>query len=357
MDGQPKRPRGNQSIPPKSNRYLAMLCIACGLALGCRNDPYLAAHIELQNAARRSVEDQLYEAQFDAESKTKEIERLRKENEQLRKGRASTGSSSPATPSAGPDRLSVPDIQPPTIEMPASPSEPTPPATSQPEEELGPLRPPVVEPGTPTDPPASLPTSSGNPRGPARPGSNAAADRAVAMLDLNDPRVDQIWINSDLSAASDWDGRTGEDGINLVIEPRNREGKYLPLAGPVSIVVLNPAAAGEKKRFARWDLDSTQVDQQMRKSDNSRGIQLKLPWPERPPQDRRLQVVVRYVTADGRQLESASALPLGVPRRSGDQWISRGGQTAPSERTSPAPKRLPATAPVEVARPEWKPYR
>jgi hypothetical protein len=326
--------------------------------MGCRNDPYLAAHIELQNAARRAVEDQLYEAQFETESKAKEIERLRKENEQLRKGRSSSGTSSPAAaPSAGPDRLSAPDLQPPTIEMPDSAPQPAQPPATQPEEEFGPLRPPVVEPGVPTDPPASQPTSSGSSRGRSQPGSNPADDRAVAMLDLNDPRVDQIWINSDLSAAGDWDGKTGEDGVNLVIEPRNREGKYLPLAGPVSIVVLNPAATGEKKRLARWDLDSTQVDQQMRQSDNSRGIQLKLPWPERPPQDRRLQVVVRYVTADGRKLESASALPLGTPRRSGDQWISRTGQTVPSAKTTDPPKRLPATNPIEVARPEWKPYR
>lgn len=335
-----------------------MLCVACGLVMGCRNDPYLAAHIELQNAARRAVEDQLYEAQFEAESKTKEIDRLRKENEQLRKGRSSSGSgSSPTAPAAAPDRLTTPDIQPPAIEMPNSTPAPGQSPAAQPEEELGPLQPPVVEPGTPTDPPATKATSSGNSRTPARPASAAAANHAMATLDLNDPRVDQIWINSDLSSASDWDGKAGEDGINLVIEPRNREGKYLPLAGPVSVVVLNPTAAGEKKRIARWDLDPKQVDQQMRQSDNSQGIQLKLPWPDRPPQDRRFQVVVRYVTADGRKLESASALPLGTPRRSADQWVSRSGQAAPAAKKSTPPTRLPATDPVEVARPEWKPYR
>jgi hypothetical protein len=329
----PYRPR---EVP---RSCLVLLIAATWLAGGCHNDPYLDAHIELQNAARRALEDQLYDLQFDYQAKESETKRLRAENDRLQK----RGATAVIEPSNGPD------IQPPDIELPEVPESATP-AEPSPEENIGPLRPPTVDPGVPTDPPAIDPSAPLVPRpGSAPSAMKKASGGGTPPLDARDSRVTHVHINQDLTGLRDWDGKAGEDGLLILLEPRNQQDKYVPLAGPVSVVVLDPAEPGERKRVARWDLDALEVHRQMRVADSSRGIPLQLPWPENLPKNPHVQLYVRYVTADGRKLEDAVEISLPPSLPLSDRWTPR-SNPSPSSAADEGP-------PLNAARPEWKPYR
>ena len=317
-------------------RHIALLLTVCLLAAGCRHDPYLDAHLELLNAAKRSAEDRVYDLEYEYELKVQEVERLRKENERLRKA----GAGSTRAPSGGTD------LAPPTIELPdiESPSQPVP------EEDIDQLRPPTVDPGVPGEPTFELPASPPG-RALAPPPTSNAPNPVLSAptLALNDPHITQLVINRELTGGGDWEPSTGDEGLDVVFEPRDESGKFVPLAGPVSVVVLDPAEPGEQKRVARWDLEATEVDRQISRATNATGIRLKLPWPDKPPKSRRLHLFVRYTTVDGRQLQADEGITIDPPGQISQNWT-------PRSKPATVPD-APPEPPTDVARPEWKPFR
>ena len=74
------------SLPIKATIRLyqfAIVSALCALAAGCRNDPYVNSHIEILNAERRALEDQLYELEYDYERKVAELAEAREQLSRL----------------------------------------------------------------------------------------------------------------------------------------------------------------------------------------------------------------------------------------------------------------------------------
>jgi hypothetical protein len=313
------------------------LLLACLLAAGCRQDPYLDAHIEILNAAKRSLEDRVYELEYEDELKQDQLDRLREENERLRQ----------QLKGAPADLGREPDPEPFRIEMP--------PAEPSRELDIGPeqLRPPRVEDGIPTDPSIEIPSRPRRSSSTRRsPGPALSSTTAAPTLDLTDPRIAKIRIHAGFIDAGTPDGSVGDEGLTVIVEPLNEQGAFVPLAGPLSVVVLDPSAEGEQKRVARWDLDAVDVDREMRRSADAQGIQLMLGWPDKTPQRRQLHVFVRYETADGRKLEADQPLIVDESGTLSQQWSPR----VPPETSTPD-EQPTDEPPVDIARPEWTPYR
>jgi hypothetical protein len=197
-------------------------------------------------------------------------------------------------------------------------------------------------------------------------------------------------LNPFLTGGQDFDSNPGDDGISVVIEPRNADEAFVPLAAKLSVVALDPAEVGERAHFARWDIDSIQADQQLRNSASVRGIHLNLPWPAAPPKHSRLHIFVRYETADGRRLQTDREIFLAPDGQLSRRWTPRladhpedpasapqqnsgGGMVLSSESDSQQPSAqqdpgngkavsprattpLPADDPTPQ-RPQWRPFR
>jgi hypothetical protein len=318
-------------------RCIALVAAACCLAVGCRRDPYLNTHIELLNAEKLALEDRVYELEYAFEKKASELERLQKENEQLRQG---GGARSVPTPSV--DRSPPPgatDMVPPTVELP--------------DDDLNlDLSPPTIVPGVQGEPTIELP---GMPESSSRAPRREAPGRAFTM-DPRDPQIASIDIDPRMTGGTQLDQQPGDDAITVVFAPRNEDRSFVPLAGPVSVALLDPAEQGERQYFAQWDLDAKQVDQQMRASPNREAIRLTLPWPDAPPRHRHLHLFVRYVTVDGRKLEADVEVEVepAAPGSYAQRWSNRSS-------ASREPHGGPATdadqPPVNIARPRWSPIR
>jgi len=202
-----------------------------------------------------------------------------------------------------------------------------------------------------------------------------AADAGAARGAAENTRVTRVLVNRALSGGFDADGRPGDEGVIVVLEPRDRQDRYLAAPGNVSVVLLDPALDA---RIARWDFSAAETARMFHDSTFGRGMQLEMTWPDEPPKNRELHVFVRYTTADGRQLEVDQPIRIEPAGRSVAGWSARearpgeGGTSrapaaaSPHVRPTPAdpatrPRHDDGPSPSRTAtrpdRPAWSPDR
>lgn len=373
------------------------------MMLGCRTDPRITA---LENELRLQ-EDRIYELQDSLETAQASLDACQKENETPRKGegeadttpertlpRAPTPPEPPAkfAPAEGkpaksakssvpPKAEEIPDLQ---IEMPE-------PGDFKPEVpntlKSAPAAPGVL----PTPPLRDAPKAIPNPsRGkdapdeapPFKPGANKGAGpvlpRAdVGSIDSASARVQKIALDELLTGAFDVDGRPGDDGLSVVVQPLDDGGRRAVAAGPISVVLIDPALSGEAARVARWDFTAEETAAMYRKSGSAEGFHLELRWPDGTSLAHDdLRLFVRYTTADGRKLQAEKPIEIALaggppPRdataRSTPTWrrketIEQRPQTpdfSSSRLEAPAPPPPPPDVPVAQSsrRPTWSPER
>ncbi|MCI0361824.1 MAG: hypothetical protein L0211_25335 [Planctomycetaceae bacterium] len=348
------------------------MAVMLGLATlaGCRAAPFVNSHIETVNGEYRQLEDYVY-------SLEEEVDRLHRELDDCKTARPASGDRTPREPGGlfrrrlrTPPGSESPELTPPTID-PGTPADPSGGAPSTPSEtppRRSTLNRPAGEESENLDletPTVELPAPRGaepTPAAPARPESLPPATPA-------DTKVTHVFLNPIMTGGSNLDSRPGDDGLSIVIEPRNAADQYVPQAGAVSIVVLDPSKAGEEARVVRWDFDRSAAEQKLKTSSAARGIQLQMPWPATPPSAEKLHLFVRYEAADGRKLQTDREIFLTPPGQLSERWTPR-----PADRQRPAAIAHPAEPPPQIAQqpkpaaptsaapnlltpPAWSPYR
>ena len=279
-----------------------LFCLA-----GCRTQPYVNAHIESVNTEYRELEDYVYCLED-------ELDRLKSELGEQQKRAAGTSTRPPGSggfrrrPAADPGRgPASPADSPPTIELPAD----TPPSITLPTSDAS------ARPGAATRTSATLPddassNTGGEPRKLAKP-----------LASPVDTKVTRLFINPLLTTGIDLDGRPGEDGLRIVLEPRNISDEYVPTAGSLSIVVLDPAQEGDAARLARWDFDAAAIKSLCDAVTDQPGIKLELPWPAAPPTTPRLKLFIRFETQGGQRLQTEREIFITPPGQSASRWTPR----------------------------------
>jgi hypothetical protein len=184
----------------------------------------------------------------------------------------------------------------------------------------------------------------------------------LVPVDQDSRQVARIEINSEFTGGWDADGTPGDEGVAVLIEPRDEAGRLLRVVGPVSVVVLDPALPGQEARIARWDLTRDEVAAAFVRFPRAEGIYLLLPWREKVPVHSRLHLFVRFVTSDGRKLERD--LPIEVTLGDGPGSNQRRPDGAwPAAIPPPASPGEPGSGDIPIepraARrvPQWSPIR
>jgi hypothetical protein len=306
---------------------LALLALA-----GCRTSPYVNAHIESVNAEYRQLEDYVY-------SLEEENSRLQQENDELKRLSSGTPAAGVGRPDAGrgpvprsrprplpgtsqgtlPPRAAPDAKEGPTIEIPETVTPPArmPGAKStlqRPRLDRHERPAPADTPPTIEIPTIEIPVSAGK-----KDGQPASFEASSAPADI---RITHLLLHP-LTGGADFDGQPGDDGLQVVFEPRNAAEEYVAQAGPLSIVVLDPSRQGEAARVARWDFDLSAARQLLASSSPGRGIKVDLPWPAAAPLTSRLQLFVRYETPDGRRLQTAREIVITPPGQAASRWTPR----------------------------------
>lgn len=321
---------------------------------GCRN----RAAQELLERDLRLQEDRIYELEDQLGSLLAENEGLRHSFDYGTTTHvAPLRSTSPSTSRP----LGVPATGNPATTLPP-PTSTTPPSTSGPPVDI-PLVPPRVEfQGTGhvpefRGPPAIMRPgehfAEGEPaRSPLRSaafqgtvdGGPAVAAPLNAYVSNED--VDSISLHEKRTIAYDDDGQPGDDGIRLVIEPRNDRSQILAAPARVSIVLMDPMQRGSAARLERWDFDAEQAAAAYNKTSGSEGLHFELPWTNALPRNSQLHLFVRYYTDDQRTLETNREIEI-RPRPYQDRRFAQSGTVPFGHPAPPQPttRRSPQNGP------------
>jgi hypothetical protein len=140
-----------------------------------------------------------------------------------------------------------------------------------------------------------------------------AASATAVPVRADSAAVARITLNPTLTGGFDLGDPPGDDGLAVVVEPRDARGKLVPAAGPISVALVDPALAGSAARVAQWDLTAGQIAGLYRRIPEGEGFFLRLAWPSARPVHSRLHLFVRYTTRDRRQLEARRELDVALP--------------------------------------------
>jgi hypothetical protein len=305
----------------KPHRIVPVL-LAGLLFAGCRssgrdiNQQLLERELRLQEDHIYALEDELDDFESQLESARYENEALKKQLATGDRGALDSPSAPmidlPEAPAASPRRSEPRRSEPRSMPMPSG---------------RGSSPAPLIEPGIQIDP--------GEEFDPSTPAAGAAHSKRIT-----DRNVQRIVLNKQLTGGVNHNGRGGDQGVLVVFEPRNKAGQMLDVPGEISIAVLDSAKQGPEARIARWDFTPAEAQKFFGKSALGRGYHIELPWPGDPPTNRKLQLFVRFVTADGRKLLADMPLDVSPPTdREAKRWrgVPAGTRRFPAASRSTAP--------------------
>ncbi len=382
----------------------ALTLVGVAASVGCRNAAYSELYVENMAAEIRDLEDQLYEYDNEYHVLEQQLQALRAENQQLRQSPVSTPTAQPGflpkasdtnTPRELAPRTAVPEprnssgmpntsnspksapvesiLEPPGMtgrspeQKQQEESLPTLPS-KQSTEEISPdmLDVPTIIPGTPKPPP--LPVSKDFTSGESKPARNEmelnlsriefpaqfASGPAQAQLKLaaekpSDMRIVEIAFHPTLSRAANFDDEPDDDGLYLVIQPKNVEGQMVPTPASLDIAVLDPSRDEQAARIGRWTYSAAEVKTKLQPLGSNQGIHLTLPWNGPDPGADRVIVFIRYTFPDGRQVVNDKTIFVSTPGSLKTVWVPRSFDGSPVVTASYGQEEL-ATPPTKVIR-------
>ncbi len=198
--------------------------------------------------------------------------------------------------------------------------------------------------------------------------NTAAGNRTQLKLGSEKPadmRIVEIAFHPTLTRAANFDDEGDDDGLYLVLQPKNTNGQLVPTFADLEIAALDPAREGDSNasRIGRWSYSAIEVKSKFQPIGTSQGIHLTLPWNGPDPLSDRVIVFVRYTMPDGRQVVNDKTIFVSGKGNMRTVWVPRSSDAstvvtasaqqpvqfnAPPNTQQPLP---PQTNPTNVVRP------
>lgn len=351
-------------MKPWASAAACLVCLACLFPAGCNRPRQRAVRLEDE---MRQLESTLWDKEFELGKSRREVESLRAKLDEADEfnlppipglGRFDDP---PYDATEAPPVITLPDEPLPSGELPErfrGPSSSGLPETDAPPFGLPEILPPSDDGVDIPAPATSQPRGLNSPAAPMPRGTSLPADEirrgspTAGRLPGDDVEVVAVTLDPRLTV--------GDDGLTIVVQPRDADGQIVPSPGPISVVLIDPALAsrGDVARLARWDFTRDQVARMW----GGGSLFLKMAWPESRPSSGRLRLFVRYTTGDGRRLETDREITIRQVGEPSDGW-SATTDLAPARPLAEHPGRPggstwrhnPAAAPVPAVRREVRP--
>lgn len=162
-----------------------------------------------------------------------------------------------------------------------------------------------------------------------------------AVEEIRDQRIVELAFHPTLSRAANFDDETDDDGLYLVLQPKNASGQVVTITADLSVVVLDPSREGREARIGRRDYSAEEVRAKMIKHGTRQGIHLTMPWNGPDPGADRVIVFVRYTFRDGRQVIGEKTFFVSGPGGLKTVWAPRGNRN-----TTDSPNRTNEVTPA-----------
>lgn len=162
------------------------------------------------------------------------------------------------------------------------------------------------------------------------------SDRAQLKLGAEKPsdmRIVELAFHPSLSRAANFDDQSDDDGLYLVLQPKNVEGQLVPTFGTLEIAVHDPAkmtqdGPNDSSRIGRWNYSANEVKSKFQPIGSSQGIHLTLPWNGPDPEADRVLVFIRYTLPDGRQVPNEKTIFVSGKGNMKTVWVPRSDSSA-----------------------------
>jgi hypothetical protein len=135
----------------------------------------------------------------------------------------------------------------------------------------------------------------------------------------------------------DEDKVPGDEGIQVVLVPRDIDGSPIKAAGNLKVTAVEITPEGLKMPLSTWDVSALQLRRTWRSGLLSTGYQVNLPW-QKPPANEKLRIVATFFPLEGGAFEAERDVTIHLPD---------GAPCPPGAAGLGPPTALPGPAPLE----------
>lgn len=140
------------------------------------------------------------------------------------------------------------------------------------------------------------------------------AELEIDFGDKQEEFITEIIVNRHASVGQNLDGQSGDEGLNLLVQPRTADGSIHVVAGELSVDLVNPNAPLDDQTIGHWQFLPSETELFFASDRREgEGILLHLPWEQNLPTHRSLVVTVSFTTPDGRKLSTSTRLHVDPP--------------------------------------------
>jgi hypothetical protein len=196
-----------------------------------------------------------------------------------------------------------------------------------PDDEETDLTPPEVEPGTPAEP-ENLPGPD------SEEDENTSTARKTSHVSARTDR-DVVGIAIVEVRPANFDTQPGDDGILVMLEPKNRRGETVLDPAKIEIKIGDPAAA---VHIGPWEFPADAIAHSVQNTDKIQAIVLEVPWNE-ISQHNKLDLFVQYTRPDGEKLQNRTRFSTNTRDTVASRWSARSASANPRQppKVGPAP--------------------
>ena len=124
----------------------------------------------------------------------------------------------------------------------------------------------------------------------------------------------EIVINRSATHGYSVDEKVGDEGLNLLIQPKSSNGQIVLQGGELAVSIINPKAPPGQQRIGRWKFLPSETELFFVNDElASHGILLHLPWALATPSHSKLVIHARLTTLDGRILQTSREVRIRPP--------------------------------------------
>ena len=125
-----------------------------------------------------------------------------------------------------------------------------------------------------------------------------------------DSRVREIDWHPTMCRAENSDGKPGDDGLYLVLIPRNTAGQFVPSLGALTLVVEETLADGSVARIGRYEFPEAELKDYLEPVGSAPGLHIPIRWTEQRPAGTSVEVYAKLTMPDGSTMVNRRTIPL-----------------------------------------------
>ena len=126
--------------------------------------------------------------------------------------------------------------------------------------------------------------------------------------------ITEVLINKSVSQGKNTDGQPGDEGVEVLIQPKAADGSVVDEAGNLTVSIIDPSADQGERQIGQWTFLKEEALLFFAEDEfDNRGILLDLKWDKKIPTNKRLTVYVRFETSDERIMETTSDIIIDPP--------------------------------------------